>query len=174
MDFWERKRQELIQKGELPQARPEPISGPWWQYPGNHTGQQQKTPQNGSQGRTEGTVRDGIVDGHDVSKAMHLKSSSVCPMCHSGGEGDKRPGLMKPSASAATRCLSCGYVEGRCINEDNLMTGITVRDVPTLKVKQTADGGSRKDSTHLGASVADILYNNAILERSLEGRTTIG
>lgn len=82
---------------------------------------------------------------------------------------------MKPSASAATRCFSCGYVDGRQLNDPDLMSGIVnPSSVQTLHVRQTADGGDirtgGRDRRHMGGSAADIAYNNSLLEKSAQGR----
>ena len=175
MDFWQLKKQELIEKGELPSARPEPVpNGPWWQGSTYH-GNQTEGPQRGLQSRTEGTVQpgtDGKVDGHDVSKAMHVKASSACPMCSAGGPGrEKLPGMMKATSSSAPRCMSCGHVDGRQLNDVALLSGSRVPEsvAQSVRIKQTDDGGAKADSTHMGGSVSQINHNNAVLERSALG-----
>lgn len=172
-DFWERKKQELQQEGKLPMPRPEPVrasEGPWWAEGTQLHQPQQIEPQRPAQGHIAGTV-----DGHDVSKAAHLKAESYCPMCGAGGPGKETlPGIMKPNATAAARCGSCGYVEGRGINTDGVISSISVSGVETKSIRQTADGGSRQNSTHMGASAADMAYNEAILRQSESGRVLIG
>lgn len=181
VDFWTLKKQQLQEKGELPSARPEPVSnGPWWQS-GSYPSQQENGPQRGLQSHTEASEGqrsdDGKIDGHDVSKAMHVKSSSACPMCQAGGPGkEKLPGMMKATSSSASRCMSCGHVDGRTLNDVALLSGARVPEnvAQSVRIRQTDDGGARTDSTHMGGSVADIMHNQAILERSHEGKTTIG
>lgn len=172
-DFWQRKKEELQQKGELPMPRPGPVraSEPWWADGTSLLQTRARGPENPLQGQLE---LPGTVDGHDVSRAMHLKASSECPMCYAGRPGDKKPGLMRPLPSSVARCMSCGYAEGRQLNDPDMLSSAVVSDVATLNVKQTPDGGSRKNSTHLGATGADIAYNNAVLEQSLTGKVTIG
>ena len=169
-DFWTRKKEELQAKGELPSPRrSEPISGPWWADGTSLLQQRQNEPQNQPESRPGASEsRPGTVDGHDVSKASHLKASSECPRCQSND-------FMKVSSSTAPRCFSCGYVGGRQLNDENLMTGIIdPSSVATLKVRQTADGGSSRDARHMGGSVADIAHNNAILEQSSQGKANVG
>lgn len=165
-DFWSRKKQELQDSGELPSPRrSEPVSGPWWADGTTLLQQRQNAAERQPEGRIEPS--DGL-DGHDVSKASHLRASSNCPRC---GKTD----FMKVSASVAPRCFSCGYVEGRQLNDENLMSGIVdPSTVNTLKVKQTADGGGSRDSRHMGGSVAEIAHNNALLEQSAQGKANIG
>jgi len=174
-DFWERKKQELQQEGKLPMPRPEPVRAsdvPWWAEGTQLHQPQQNAPQNPAQGVLE---LPGIVDGHDVSQAQHLKSESSCPMCGAGGRGKERlPGIMKPSATSAARCGSCGYVEGRGINTDGVISSIAISGVETKSIRQTADGGSRQNSTHMGASAADMAFNESILRQSESGKVLIG
>src|SRR5882724_4734662 len=103
-DFWSRKRDELQARGELPPPqRSELVSGPWWSDGTTLLQQSQITAPESSEPRTEPS--DGL-DGHDVSKAAHLRASSNCPRCN-------KTDFMKVSSSVAPRCFSCGYVEGR-------------------------------------------------------------
>lgn len=165
-DFWSRKKEELQAKGELPPSkRSEPVSGPWWSEGTTLLQQRQNEAQSQPESRTGPS--DGL-DGHDVSKAAHLRASSNCPRCN-------KTDFMKVSAATAPRCFSCGYVEGRQLNDENLMSGIVdPSSVNTLKVRQTSDGGGARDARHMGGSAADIAYNNAILERSAQGKAQIG
>lgn len=86
-------------------------------------------------------------------------SGNPCPNCHSGN-------YHKPTPSTAARCFDCGYVDGRQLNEPNL-SSIVSTGVPSVRTKQLASGG------HFGSSVAEINHNNAVLERSAQGREKI-
>lgn len=176
-DFWSRKKEELQREGKLPMPRPGPVKaleGPWWAEGSSLLQTRNRAPENPLQGELE---LPGVVDGHDVSKAAHIKAQSVCPSCGAGGPASdpKLTGLMKATPSTAAQCGSCGYVEGRKINDDGIMSGIlNPSSVRTLNVKQTGDGGTNKNSTHLGATAADIAYNLAILRQSEDGKVIIG
>lgn len=160
-DFWAKRREQLQQQNPQPQPRQEPVrNAPWWDDTGTITQQgidkQQQDPYTVTTGQPQ-------QDEHDYSKATHLKSrAGSCPNCGSGN-------YVKPSATIATRCFDCGYVEGRQVND--LDTFVALQDAKTIQVKQA-------DSAHgirLGSSPDknQIAMANAELEASANGKTRI-
>lgn len=153
-DFWDRKREELQTKGELPKPKPTVMqsNGAWWMVDNSLRGNQLEPPRP-SEDHTD------PYEGHDVSRAEHLRQKDRCPEC---GSGD----YFKTSAATAARCWTCGHVEGRRLNEPN-MPSIVSTDARTLQIRQTQGGG------HFGRTAEEIHHNNAILEQSAQGRTNI-
>lgn len=148
--FWTRKRQELQSQGILPPLRPSRLT-PWWQDP-EYTKPGNRVP------AEEIHIADGV---HDFSEAHHLRDKSGnCPNC---GSSD----YMSPSASAATRCFSCGYTHGRQVND--LDTMAITADVKTVKVKQAASA----EGVRMGTSAAEINKANYTLALSENGKSYI-
>lgn len=95
---------------------------------------------------------------HDFSKAMHLRDKSGnCPNC---GSTD----FVSPSASHATRCFACGYIQGRQVND--LDTMAITADVKTVNVRQAQSA----HGTRIGTSAADIAQANRNLALSEVGK----
>lgn len=136
MDFWERKRLEQQSKQPAPQPS-QPSSGPWWQRGYTDPRQRETVPQQAAQSVPEPT--DGRIDGHDVSKASHIRREGRCPECGSDGYFQFSEGLQ--------RCYFCGYSEGRTIHSIGLMTH-AVAEGPAQKARQVDSGGKVVNNYH--------------------------
>jgi hypothetical protein len=147
-DFWSRQKEKLQNEGVIPAPRT-PVTqsnGPWWSHGTNLVP------------RTEQAQEPLQQPTRPVPSASR---TDVCPNCGSGN-------YSKPSTMAAARCFECGHVDGRQLNDTNLMPGLIQHgDVKTLAVRQIASGG------HFGRSVAEINANNAVLEQSAQGKAQV-
>lgn len=144
-DFWERKRQELLEKNPKPVSRPPaPSSEPWWSQGTSLLGQRQTVPQNPVESRAEGNQ----IDGHDVSKAQVLQGrAEECPMCPPNPESGVRGNMYRPTPNSAMRCFDCGYME------NNRFLGQTVgisavAEGPSYRARQTNSGGAQVNNYH--------------------------
>jgi hypothetical protein len=109
-----------------------------------------------------------VDDKHDFSRADHLRSgNNICPNCGSTS-------FVKPSASVASRCFDCGYIDGRQVNDLDTMNIMSLNgDAATLKVKQTADGGAQKYRARISRNAAEINKANAELEAVHNGKAYV-
>jgi hypothetical protein len=146
--FFAKIRQQQQKQNPVPQRNQEL---PWWQDQ-TYTGKQAE--------------QEPVVETeHDFSKATSLSQKNNCPNCNSSD-------FMKPSSSAAARCFSCGFTQGRELN--NLDTiNIMSSDAKTVKIKQTADGGAQKYRARISKNADEIRQANQELEQSLIGRSYI-
>lgn len=121
-DFWDHYRQQ--QEQEEKAKAPVVPDAPWWAMGTTLTPSSSAVPQQPSQGSAEPVSeghrwaeQEGLqgADGHDFSKAMHLREDGICPSCG-------RDGLMTPSADterhpeAQARCFFCGFNTARSIH----------------------------------------------------------
>lgn len=134
-NFWERLRQqqEAEQRANQPPRRSD---GPWWAE-GSNIGQTAQNPAPDPQNVTQPHIG---ADGHDYSKAMHLKQQGTCPMC--GGTN-----YMKARSDVSRRCWDCGHNEGRDVHDPSLPTAVTMEG-PAQRAMQTAAGGASVSNYH--------------------------
>jgi hypothetical protein len=133
--FWERKvaakRAEEQPASTMPSARSS--DPPWWAQGTRLV----PATQVAGQGVLE---LPGIVDGHDVSKAQHLKKSGFCPDCGSGN-------YMTPPGSKMTRCFDCGYNTAREYMHPSAGFN-AVSEGPAQKARQVDAGGGITHNYH--------------------------
>lgn len=134
-NFWERVRvqQEAEAAASQPPRRPD---GPWWAE-GTTLGATAQNPVSMAPGPAQPHIG---ADGHDYSKANHLKSQASCPEC---GSGD----YMKASQNTSRRCWDCGHNEGREVHDRTLPRAVTMEGPPQM-ARQTNAGGRMTNNYH--------------------------
>ena len=140
-NYWERLRAQ--QEADRIQSLPQRSDGPWWAQNttiGSTAQNPVPTTPAPSQSHTE-------ADGHDYSKADHLKSQANCPNC---GSTD----YMKASANVARRCWDCGHNEGREVHDPTLPAAITMEG-PAQRAMQTDAGGAVINNYHIISTASE-------------------
>lgn len=104
-DFWSRVAGNPAPTAPAYTGPPVATKTPWWQDP--PTQQPAASPYgvqaaSGGQLTTEQVARAAQAEGHNISRAQHLKNEENCPGC---GGGD----YMSPPGSTRRRCFDCGY-----------------------------------------------------------------
>lgn len=179
--FWERRKAEQVQ--HQPYNGPvNPSDQPWWAkgtvllpQPGYAEQEPQDAsqsvqpqqyqghvPQPGEDGYVAYRLKQKATDAQNFTKAASLRNSDWCPDCGSGN-------FMKPTPSSATRCFSCGYVEGRSIHEFGAPLSAISDSGATQHARQISSQGFRGDIKS-GIEAAQM---NAQLEASAVGRSSV-
>jgi len=134
-NFWERIREQ--QEAEARANQPPPRSdGPWWAQ-GTTLGSTAQNPVPTAPGPSQSHIG---ADGHDYSKADHLRSQATCPMCGSGN-------YMKARSDVGRRCWDCGHNEGREVHDRTLPQAVTMEGPPQMAM-QTNAGGKMLNNYH--------------------------
>lgn len=109
---------------------------PWWQDPPGSP-EPVSHPVLGPTGQltSEQVARAAQAEGHNVSRAQHLKNEDNCPGC---GGGD----YMSPPGSTRRRCFDCGYP---IVQQGS---GVTISTNSGTPARQVASGGKVTRNYH--------------------------
>lgn len=131
-DFWAKKLAK-----EQGQTNPVPVSAPvrlqdrpWWDNSPVPT--PNPTP-------VDSNPQDRL-EGHDVSKAQHIKGEGNCPECGSDG-------YFSPTGNTVRRCYFCGYLDGRDVRSVGVIGG-AISSGTTRSARQTDSGGRIVNNYH--------------------------
>lgn len=122
--FWASK----LSSSPAPAAPAQPVTIPWWQDMTPPAPQPAPSPGAvlpGTGITTEAAARQAAAEGHDVSRAEHIRHEGNCPSC-GGGDYLSAPG------GGRKRCFDCGYPliqQGSGLNVSRSGKGTQARQV---------------------------------------------